>query len=109
MNFKKVIRVYSEGATSIIYESNLEEEAKYLNLELVDLKSKGKENQGQKYYRDRYKDCSRERDGDWRWKDKYKKKRDKYILLDSRDIELRMKALLSKLAKGQENYETFLI
>lgn len=42
------------------------------------------------------------RDGDWRHKMDYKEKCDRYAQLGSRDIELRMEVMLSKLIKGQE-------
>lgn len=55
--------------------------------------------QGQNYYRERYRDRGSGKVGDWRYKDDYKEKRDRYITPSSRDMKLRMKVMLTKLVK----------
>lgn len=64
MNYWKVNALCLHGKAFKSYESDLDEEAKYLDCGLMGFWAKGLENQGQNYYRDRYRNYSRERDGD---------------------------------------------
>lgn len=107
VNSENVNIVGSQGAAYRPYESDLEEEAKYIDCELASFRFKGPGNQGQNYYGDRYSDQSREYDGNWRGKDNYKEMRDRYFPLDSRDTYSRVEVMLSKLFKGQESQENF--
>lgn len=112
MKAEKVNAVGSQGKASEYYDSNSEEEAKYLDCELVGFRTKGqgpnqdfwnsrKGNQGRNYYGDRFRVRSKECDGDWRRKDDYKEKGDMYVPPDNRNTKSKMEAILSKLVKGQ--------
>lgn len=108
MNSEKVSTVGDQWSNSKAYESDMDDETKYLDWEVAGFWSKGQGKQGRNYYSDRYRDISRERDSDWRCKDNYQEKSGIYVPPDSRDSESRMEAMLPKLVKGQESQERFL-
>lgn len=87
----------SQGKASRSYDFDLEESAKYVDRDLVAFWTKEQGNQGWNYYEDSYRYRIKEWNGDWRCRDDYKEKDGVYIPLCSRDTELRIKAMLSKL------------
>lgn len=100
-NFEKVNAVAAHGSTSNDYESKLEDKANYMDRQLAGFRAQGQGNQGQNYV-DKYRDHSKERDGDWRKKDDYKKKVNRYIPPGIRDIESKIKEIWANLVKGQK-------
>lgn len=94
MGAEKVNVVGAQAFTSKTFEIKYKEEAKYLDHRLEDFWAQGKGNHGLNYYNDRCRDRSREKDGDWCWKDDYKEKSDRYVPQGSHDSESWMVALL---------------
>ncbi|KAF3680161.1 putative heat shock protein 83-like [Capsicum annuum] len=92
------------GLASKVYKSELEKKVNYLDRQLGGFRDQGQGNHGRNYY-DRYRDRSTERDGDWRKKDDYREKGDRYIPPERGDAESKMEEILAKMVKGQKSQE----
>lgn len=122
MGENKLNVVGTLGKASIHKKSDSKEKVKYLDRKILDFRGKGqgsnqdsqksrRGNQGWNYYRDSYRQKSREPDCDWIRKRDYKDKNGLYVPLRNHNSESRssrMEAFRAKLMKGLEIQESCL-